>query len=491
MIEHVQSVRPVKVIIVSVIDDRNVRVVTQPAICNWRVERFDDEDRGSLLGVIERRGHAMGLQQTTLPAGPVIATGHQGKLWHPGILAKYIAMKQLADRERCGCFHLLVDQDVHDTLTVELPVRDGDVLAIERVRLASEMINVPTGSQPAVDGDVVSKNLDKTRKRLGERLLVDVDLIADAFVGTDHCKSLAQQMGTVLSRLMQPYVGELPVMMVSDLCALDEYQRLIVQLANDARRCATCYNQAVANNPQAGVAALIIEPYRVELPLWAVRWQLPRRRVFADLADTKVILTDETGQPIDMSIDKLVPKALLLTAVMRRWCCDLFIHGKGGGLYDQVMKNWWQAWRSEPLGAMAVVSSDINLDFNHVRTGDANEVAHAVWYAHHLKDNIDRELKLDNEMSREKRILLTSMDDDRDKARRLIAFEKIKAINRVLVSEHTQVATAAKQAVMDAKVGVGNKVIADKRDWCFALYPQDKIEQLVNHLGEQVSIARP
>ena len=60
------------------------------------------------------------------PAAIVIATGHQAAIWHPGILAKDLVVRGLADRltatgEPAVPLHAVADHDANDGGLVRLP----------------------------------------------------------------------------------------------------------------------------------------------------------------------------------------------------------------------------------------------------------------------------------------------------------------------------------------------------------------------------------
>ena len=49
----------------------------------------------------------------------------------------------------------------------------------------------------------------------------------------------------------------------------------------------------------------------------------------------------------------LMPRALLLTALVRLGMCDLFIHGTGGLIYDRVTEQWFADWLGQAEGSIA------------------------------------------------------------------------------------------------------------------------------------------
>ena len=127
-------------------------------------------------------------------------------------------------------------------------------------------------------------------------------------------------------------------------------------MVRDPVTCADSYNQAVSLVPGAGVASLRVDSDRVELPLWWLRWDRPRQRVFAirdrqekQGADRWQFAT--TDGPIELGRlgDRAVaaerqgersptpaPRALLLTGLVRQYFADWFVHGTGGGNYDRI-----------------------------------------------------------------------------------------------------------------------------------------------------------
>jgi len=476
-----------------------MQLTVEPPLDQWQVGAVGQNvrrGRTGLFDLMDVNAHRLG---SGVPVGrgrAVIATGHQAWLWHPGILAKDLAMTVAAERLGAAMFHVVVDQDAHEALQLDVPVVRGKQLSIESVSLGPDDLAIPTGCRPPVGADVITGNLLAAKQRLGEGLTrglaVGLDAVIDAFRDPPACQTLAQQLTVALARLRARVSGvggggearPLPVLFVSELARLPFYLAMLDRMLNDARRCVVCYNRAATGRPDAGVLPLRVERDRVELPLWLLRWGQPRQRVFADLAGQPAIFTLEDGSPIEPSgspgwgwgADKsghvLAPRALLLTAVLRRYCCDLFIHGKGGLVYDRVTEDWWREWLNEELAPMAAVSADLRLDFD-VPLSDGQAVRNAQWGLHHLPHNIDRAIPSAASHDRavaEKQKLLSHMDDDRDRARRAGAFERVHQINRGLAKAHPVVLAEARQRLEQARIGVANQEVAQKRDWCFGLY---------------------
>ena len=434
---------------------------------------------------------------------PILATGHQAWHWHPGILAKYLAAADVARRVGAQIVNIVVDQDPSESLRWELPLRAGDELSVSVVELGRQNTAAPTGSHPAIDPARVVKKLTEEATAAADRLPVDLNPVIAAWENAPTDSSLADQVAAVLARLMEPYVGDVPTVMASDLLQTATAESWIERMLHEAVPCVTAYNQAVSAYPEAQVGTLRVERDRIELPLWFMdpapekeMWpgdQIPplppRQRVFADVAGTEPILVLENGHPAPRWQDGpgwsigLAPRALFLTALARTHFCDLFVHGTGGERYDRVTEQWWRNWIGTALAPRATVSADLYLNLD-APIADRRQLDRAVWWTHHLPHNIDRVLPDTNAtpedlaaIQRKKR-LIGQMDHDRNRRRRAEAFAQIHQINHRLGEAHPDLLRQAQHQLRRTRQGVANRRIALKRDWCFALYPPEQLKRL-------------
>lgn len=413
-------------------------------------------------------------------------TGHQLSFFHPGIMAKYLAAEAASESAGVSFSNVVVDQDVYDPLTLTLPRRDPqnpDRLVTEKFSLGRVIADVPVGMQPAVDVGDLQKRIEQLPADVG----IDRALLCEAFAETDGQRSLAAQMDAALRKMLPTYAkgggGAGGAAYASEL--LRGEAEVLDRLLHDAPRCARLYNEAVRQFPGAGMSAMSIEPDRVEVPMWALRWMKPRQRVYVDVADSSPMFVTENGEPVQEDAT-LAPRALLMTALLRRPDrCALFIHGTGGWNYDRITERWWQAWQNETLCPMALATADVFLDFEDVPSNRRDELERAVWFDHHLPHNVDRVLGLpeDDPRVRAKRELLAHMDDDRDKPRRRSAFALLQKLNAELAARYPDAIGGAERAVERARVGVDNAAIAGRRDWSLLLYRPGQFETLRERLA--------
>jgi len=70
------------------------------------------------------------------------------------------------------------------------------------------------------------------------------------------------------------------------------------------------------------------------------------------------------------------------------------------------------------------------------------------------------------------------MGQTADRVERSGLFSELHTINQKLASDHVKLVELVGQQVAAAQKGLPNRRIASRRDWCFALYPPEAIEEL-------------
>lgn len=401
--------------------------------------------------------------QLGLPAQtPLFLTGHQSTFWHPGILAKYFAAEAASSSLGGAVAWLVVDQDAQDFGALDIPAADqGGLLRRQTLRLSppppvdaaaascASFDPLPTGAasaQPALEsvGAGIEAVAERLRKHRGE-------------------PSAARQVGLAVSDLISELIPSRPVIFATDLRRTELMQRLIERMRQAPREMADAYNAAVADHPEARVAALQVDGARIELPLWRLRRGTPRARVWSN----------DTG--LD-TVDDLAPRALLMTGMLRMAGCELFIHGRGGGIYDRITDAWLGAWLGTTLAPTVVVSADLTLPLGNSGVA-AKEVARAKWKVHRALH--DPAIVGDREAAAAKqawlaRIAQASAQGNspaplyRDMHR---ALEEFRA-------KHADEIGALQKSADQIEREYANAAIAGDRAWAFPLYERAALEGL-------------
>ena len=468
-----------------------MRVYVEPALNQWRPASLAPNHRPAVVAM--SHAHASRLGTGVIPMSqPLIATGHQAWLWHPGILAKDMAAQAFACRHQAGWFHLVVDTDVHEALNLPLAVREGMRLRLEKLVLGRQHKLVPIGAHPPAEVAHMRQAVHQARSQWGDQLAVDLSKLQQAIekLAQLDCRTLAEQMTVVQQHLIQPSVDPWPIVFASQLSGWACFGEWVNRMMADPHTCVRAYNQAVHEQPHSGMAVLRCDESRVELPLWLMSWDKPRLRVFADRSDSGFVLLDEQRRTVDVAsalsavaTSRLVPRALLLTALLRSAGCDLFVHGKGGEHYDPVMERWWELWQPQPLAPMATVSADLHLSFD-VPVNDRAAWQRAIWWAHHLPHNLDRVLHLQDEMAQEKQRLLGQLSTLSDRTKKAQAFARLHQLNGEWTQSFAPLVEQSREQVERHHAGLANLALAQKRDWPVAWYPQESLQTMHRYFQE-------
>ncbi len=471
-----------------------MQLFVEPDNRHWRPANVGSPHRATFAALAQQHADRLGAATITTHQ-PLFATGHQAWLWHPGILAKLLATKSAATAHHAGWFHLVVDTDVNEALTLPLPLQHDQRLMLEKIVLGVQRKLIPTGAHAPVDVQAMRQSVLQALETWRDALSVDLAPLLQAI---DHlaevtCHTLAEQMTVLVQSMTQPWLGRWPVVFESQLSGWSYFHELLHQMRDDPKRCVQAYNQATQTHPGAGIPALRCDEQRIELPLWLMQRDKPRLRVFIQGTGTRAILIDEQRRTLDLptllTTDaslRLVPRALLLTAMLRSAGCDLFVHGRGGEHYDPVMEQWWADWQGSPLAPRVMVSADVTLDFA-VPVAAPADLQRAIWWAHHLPHNVDRALQLHNGIANQKRVLLQQLATSTDRSEKARAFAQLHQLNTQLADDFAPLIQTSLTQVQQAQIGVANRGLARKRDWPVCWYPTATLQALANRLREGVS----
>jgi hypothetical protein len=291
---------------------------------------------------------------------PIVATGHQIELAHPGVWVKDVVINELAHHVEGEAYHLAVDTDSPKHLLLRwpgasFPISDDPALtsaqwsgavAAPSPRHLSELT---AAFESAARGwgfaPLLGRWLDSVR-----RLILE-----------------SQSLTWVLSNAMHRLDWELGLrhhlLLASPLWASPPYALFVHHILARAGQFATLYNRILADyrrqnaidNPGRPWPDLEEDGHRCEVPFWLdqladgrrTRASVQRRGRAWALCVGDEALELEAGADGWAAAENLVrfladrslrlsPRAVTLTAFMRLLVCDQFVHGIGGARYDQV-----------------------------------------------------------------------------------------------------------------------------------------------------------
>ncbi|MEM7229400.1 MAG: hypothetical protein AAF432_11365 [Planctomycetota bacterium] len=406
---------------------------------------------------------------------PILATGHQALLWHPGILAKYLLVDAVTRSGRFASANLVVDQHAGGYADLLIPVQRADGSLAERMlQLTTTPKDVPMGMHYAFTPPRPPQQLSAALPSVQ----TGVERICSAIYVHRDAPNAAIQMSEALSDLMEPWVARMPNVTASDLVESTLSRRMLEAMVEDPWAMAESYNRAVRAFSHIGVATLLIRDDYVELPLWRVRDD--GRRMHAYDSDVQAYLDGRDNAP------RLMPRALYMTALIRLAMCDVFVHGTGGANYDRAMERWLQDWLGVQPSEIAVATSTLQLPLRDESepVPDVNALRRDVRRLWHNPEQ-DPSSRLPGE--KKSSYLSMIANEPRNSPRRREAFFEMHRELGTLRQTFGSRLNAARTRAVAGERAASDAAIAARRSWAFPLYPEAFINELADVVRDHVS----
>ena len=454
----------------------------------------------------------------------IVMSGHQATLWHPGIAAKIFALRSVAKATGATPVWLVVDTDDGDVTALRVPLIRGvhaagnpaSSAAASTGALRARTISLETGAKaslsrvpPAMRDAGVLRVPGTAADQAHEAVRGGLARLSEVLAreSAQGHASLARLLTSVQMQtpgLATAFDG-VEIVYTSELAQTTAFRRVCDALAGGessaigaARTHASAissYNAAAAKHPQARMRQLTDEARVRELPLWWLARNMPRAAVKAmrqgDGEDGKWLV-----QPPDQERAwHLAPRALMTTLLMRQFGCELFVHGLGGGVYDQVLASWIEISRergdalSHVLTGMSpavVVSATLRLplasDADSAMLFAATQAATAAHRAAHNPLLIG-----DAVAAREKSELAEAISQMKKGARKRELFLAMHALLERVRRERASELAAMQRAQAQSHEQIAGASVALDRTYSCVLHSADALARLEGDVAERIA----
>ena len=295
------------------------------------------------------------------PDGLIVATGHQPELYHPGVWIKDFLLQRLSEVSGAAAFDVVVDTDGFDTLSVSSPCMRPGVARCQQYLAVGGPSTTYAGAPVPSQSD-----LDDFCDASGSMLAsLPAPAIARHFAtfcgdlksAREDSSNLAELVTIARRRYEAPAGSDYLELPLTRLIQTRSFAAFVCDVARNAVAFRDAYNSELDDYRAANKTRSAVQPFanlsheggRTELPLWSIS-ATERESVWVDSdTDGRLRFFSASGRVlVELGADEdptrafaaaevaLAPKALLLTMFVRLFCCDLFIHGVGGGRYDSV-----------------------------------------------------------------------------------------------------------------------------------------------------------
>lgn len=448
--------------------------------------------------------------------GPLVITGHQPELFHPGVWLKNFAAGRLANEVGGVAIDLVIDSDLCRTPAVRVPTG-----SVEHPRVVDVAFDQPLPDMPYEQRFVVEPQLWRS---FGERAtnllsalvsnplvttwwpeLIDKDTeqinIGQAIAQARHQLELAWGNNTL----------ELPQSIV---CQSEPFRQFAWHVLRGARTFREAYNHALADYRAVHRLRSAAQPLPdleatddwIETPFWIWTKANPTRRALFVRPDADTLQVSDRqqwsdGLPLSQENDprealaqlarwendgvKLRTRALLTTLYARLVLADVFIHGIGGAKYDQVTDEICARFFSITPPQYVALSGTLRLPIDHRsipagRTGQLRRKLrelryHPEKYVDRKSFNADEQAKIERWIAQKKHWVQTPKTDENAAERHAQIVAANEALQHWLQTERETTQRELTATVSQTRI---NRLL-ESREYPFCLYPRELLRDFL------------
>ena len=489
------------------------------------------------------------------PDKALVVTGHQPQFFHCGVLMKYILLGQLAKPSGAAALNLVADSDLPGQVELKIPVRQQLVQKSDvRRKLVSQIIiqqqgrlsvarlspaklhgDLPMEFQPVprmndLDNFQADLEMLQVGDELGESLRKIGQILQD-------CQPTAQNLGELFTllihRLVEPLGLNWAELAVSQMAQTESFTAFAADLLARPLETRTCYNTALADYRRENIIRSNLQPLPdlrggadpnqlQEMPFWLFRPGEPRQPLFIRHEKAEIIFStaptdtvqlpnellrestalfsaplevlnepDELLKRLSLANIFLRPRALTLTAFVRLFLADYFVHGIGGAKYDRVTDGWIRRFYQVEPPTYACVSATMHLGLGEFPKPAeiAPQLKGLQQRRRDLQFNPQRYLgenllevpKVKSLLQRRRQAIETSCrlrEQRADSLRRREVFEEISQLNAAILAATPGILAKVEKDLQLARQQQKNSNIAFDREYFFGLFTSEQLEKL-------------
>ena len=492
---------------------RHPRIRGRCRQCGASWEELRESATEGLRVAAEGFTRSLGFEGGSGDGREVLMTGHQPEFFHPGVWIKNFVTHVLAEELGLIGINVIVDNDSAKRVAVRVPVFSGERASVITATLCSaegglayeevegeglRAAEFAEELREAVKGGALEGPTAETTQLLRE----------EAGDAEGLVEYVTRVRGTLERRLGFGNL-ELPVSLLSEGVS---FRRFASHIISSPWEFAECYNSALRryrreNNVRSSrrpLPDLESSSERVEVPFWVWRKHSQRERLFVRRVGGCIGLSDPVGKQEEAGWEegqcseaaqaleglddrgwKLRPRALSMTAFLRSFASAGFIHGIGGGKYDEVTDSFLQDFFGLGPAPYCVVSATLLLPI--ARRGvlpaavrEQERVLRDFRYNPQRHGDEKGKEECFRRLAEEKFAWIENDPRPGDEARR--RFEKIRELNGRMLEKIQADFRREKDRLGRMREDMKFDKIASDREYGFILHPMDEVKEFFSEV---------
>ena len=441
---------------------------------------------------------------------PFFLSGHQPELFHSGVWFKNFLLSQLAESTGGVAINFLVDNDLCRDTAIRVPTRNSSAsLQFAPLRFDDRLDSMPWELRSLQNFEQWQSFPARVQAELST-VGIDSPLLHKLWPHTLEPLNQFGLPGRAIAQARHKVESEIGLntleVPLSQLVSTRAFARFSIQLMSNLPRLQKVYNSQLDAYRKAHkirsaahpVPALEQQDGWLEGPWWVYRSESPtRQRLWIRMLDNQLILSDRAGweEVIEGRLDCdnaatqwlellaggvcLRPRALLTTMYLRLFVADWFLHGIGGGKYDQLTDGILSEYFGFTPPPFAVATSTLHLPMTEPgrpRVEIEEEIrAHrnSRWrdrfHAERHAGQLGEEAKL---LLQEKQTLLSNIPP---KGEKWEWHHELKRVNDQLAALAAPLQAEHEAALENLQSELKQAQIAESREFSFCLFPEEAI----------------
>jgi hypothetical protein len=437
----------------------------------------------------------------------LLLAGHQSELFHPGVWVKNFALHHFAHLHRATPLNLVVDNDTVKATALRVPSRESvesawpQAVHVPFDRWTSE---VPYEERQVQDEALFGSLPDRVLPLLREWGYTPIlpDFWEEVRVQAGRTPLLGERLAAARRAVERRWGCHNLEVPVSALCRTESFAWFAGHLLSHVQTFHATYNDCVHDyrrryglrSRHHPVPDLVTEGEWLELPFWGWRTgQTQRGRLMARWAGDEVVLRAgkepwpslprrelvAAWQELERRGYKVRSRALTNTLFCRLFLGDLFVHGIGGGKYDELTDEILRRFYGMEPPAYLVLSGTLRLPLPHFPASpeDCRHLARAIRDLHynpqrHLPDGLLASPAVRVLAERKRQWVEQTPTNRHGRRERFHVLRGLTDQMRgYLDGAETELAETLTRRQREVQ---GNAVLA-RRDYAFVLYPEQEL----------------